>query len=160
MSRLQLQIRESKYFQLGSGSLLFRPIRASFQFLTDSGSGGHLTVNATTSLSPLNLTFVGAPVDSTLVLYGATALSNAFLRLHETFEGIFRLASTFTSPTVKYDQGAEHRDPAKRGRERIVEYNVNNRILDGKAVWGKDTDAGKRGRVDLFSSIGKVELSL
>ncbi len=85
---------------------------------TSSASEGNFHVVGRTSNAPLSLTFVDAPVDSSLSLAASTSNSPARVVLHKTYEGTFDLASSLVfRPEVEW---SPVNDPTERDRHRRV----------------------------------------
>jgi hypothetical protein len=130
---------------------------AGMSLVSGGGTGGKFKVIGTTSLSALDLGFITAPVASSLVLDAQTSLAPATIKLHETFEGTFRLSTSLKRPTVKVNERVE--DPAGKGRRRKVEIHSDGPShTSGSISWSEEGD--DLGSVNVGTSLSPVVLEL
>lgn len=122
-------------------------------------TGGNFKVSTHTSNSPLNTTFLDAPVDSVLDFEGHASNSPAYARTHPTFEGEFHLRTSAWFPvTVQADEGVE--DPAGKDRKRIFELRkVNRGTAEGNVKWLPEEEK-TLGKVVLTTSNSPISLNL
>lgn len=124
---------------------------------TSDATKGKYWASAHTANAPLHLSFVDAPVDSTLTLDAHTANSPAEVSLHKTFEGKFELSSSvWFTPEVQWHPVD---DPAKRERKRRVSVSqVGRGHVQGNVAWAEEGET--RGEVTVKTSNSPVRLHL
>jgi len=133
------------------------PIHANVN-LASKETGGNFAVAASTQNSPINIDFLSAPVDSALSLSAHTSIAPVGVKLHETYQGAFKLRTSLSRARVIQNQ--ERTDPAGKGRKRKVTGvdGPSRSSASGTAVW---SDEGlELGTVDLESSLAPVSLVL
>ena len=113
-------------------------------------------VDAATSVSVLDLTFLSAPVNSALSLTASTSLAPARVKLHETYQGSFNLKTSLSSPKVEYDP--RQADPAGEGRSRKVDIRWMRPLVEGSATWSEE--GLELGSVDVETSLSPAFLAL
>ncbi|KAI0712789.1 hypothetical protein C8T65DRAFT_173664 [Cerioporus squamosus] len=126
---------------------------------TSDASKGTFHVTTRTENAPLYLTFVDAPVDSSLTVNAHTSNSPGHVTLHPTYEGTYDASSTLIfRPEVRWT-GAE--DPYGRGARRIVRIDENTRKgprVSGGVSW---THGGEsKGKVTVETSNSPLRLDL
>ncbi|KAF9463996.1 hypothetical protein BDZ94DRAFT_1217155 [Collybia nuda] len=94
-------------------------VTARMSLSSTARMGGQFKVTGFTTIGPLYLAFVDAPVGSGLLLNAQTSFAPATVDLHSTYEGEFRLATSSKQAIVSVDNSVM--DPAGRGRRRAVE---------------------------------------
>jgi len=131
---------------------------------TDSKHNGKYNVVAQNGNSPNQLRFRDAPVDSVLNVTSETAMAESYVKLHETFEGMFTLKSTpFQTPVVDMPNGKVE-DPAGKNRERRVKFSeAGSGTVKGVVSWvgddGED-DEKEVGNVKISTAFGEAKLVL
>ena len=114
---------------------------------------------ARTENAPLYITFLEAPIDSSLEVDARTSSAPAHVSLDRTYQGTFDASSTLIfSPQVRW-KAAE--DPSGRGAQRIVRIDDNNRTgphVRGGVSW---THGGEsKGSVIVETSNSPLRLDL
>lgn len=101
--------------------------------------------------------FVEAPLGSALFLDVRSSFSPVTVRLHETFEGSFSIASSYNAPNIEVDYEVE--DPSGQGRNRTVETHVSRQgFVDGTVSWSEE---GKfSGGIRVLSTQSSVTLKV
>ncbi|KAF8627774.1 hypothetical protein AX17_006139 [Amanita inopinata Kibby_2008] len=122
----------------------------------ERSNGGDFNVIATTSNSPLRLTFPFAPLDSKLTLHAKTRNSPLQVSLHPTYEGGFKVSSTNFRPSVVVKPGID--DPAGEGRERDVRISDQRNQVSGSVSWSGE--GKQRGNVDVATTNSPAVLEM
>jgi hypothetical protein len=121
-------------------------------------SGGKYKVSATTSNSPLTVTFPTSPIDALLNLKATTSHSPAYVDLHPAYEGSFDIHSSSFKPVIE-EQHAE--DPSAKGRQRnVVVLDKGPYSVSGIVYWGTLDDDKVLGSVDVVNSHSPTRLRL
>jgi hypothetical protein len=87
-----------------------------------------------------------------------TSLAPATAKLHETYEGKFRVATIFNKPEVFIDKDVE--DPSGKNRERKFNMERVRGALAGSVQWGDDEEGVKMGVVNIETTFAPVSLKL
>ncbi|TFK83281.1 hypothetical protein K466DRAFT_267840 [Polyporus arcularius HHB13444] len=126
---------------------------------TSDASRGTFYITTRTENAPLYLTFVDAPVNSSLTVNVHTSNSPGHVTLHPTYEGTYDASSTLIfRPEVRW---TAVEDPSGRGARRIVRLDENARTgprVSGGVSW---THGGEsKGRVTTETSNSPFRLDL
>jgi len=125
---------------------------------TKSAKGGRFTLDATTSNGRLNLNVPTIPFDSALTLSGKTSNSPAdvYLDKRGSFEGLYKLETSNSMPTVERADSGDKKD----GQRRVLEKTLGGKgSSQGKVYWGR-WDKGRDGSLQLKTSNSKVYASV
>ena len=98
----------------------------------DYGGGGQYTVDVVTSNSRIAVDFPDAAVNSRLFFTAKTSNSNAFVKLHPTFEGQFEVKTSNQVAQVFYQPVS---DPTGEHRPRSVNIMRKGSFANGQAIW-------------------------
>jgi len=125
--------------------------------LSKKGLGGSYKVTSETVNAKNVVAFPFISPDAELDLSVETAMANALVQLHESYEGEFTLHSGSFSKTLVYIRD-DVKDPAGRGRKRRSQASGRRGEAKGRVWWGdEDGDQGK-GVVRVETSFGNAEL--
>jgi len=121
---------------------------------------GVFDVTASTAHANVNLNFISAPVDSTLNLKASTASASAYVKLHETYEGSFRLSTALGKAEVVENNGVE--DPKGKKRTRRVSYDRKTKwATSGSVFWESGNDLlEENGHAYVHTALGDAILVL
>jgi hypothetical protein len=137
------------------------PIKTPISLVSTAkgGAGGVFTVNAATTNGRLDLSFPKQPLDSKLQLQGHSTNSGALVSLNPAYEGAFLLTTSNAVPTTSQ---TERKDPAGKGRKRVVRFGRVGRIpvLEGTVSWGDDDHPETHGSVVVSTTNGRNVLEL
>ncbi|KAJ7647891.1 hypothetical protein FB45DRAFT_894691 [Roridomyces roridus] len=135
------------------------PIDVGIVLTTQSGSGGDLSVTASTTSGHLTASIQSLPIDAALAFTGTTTNSGAMLKLPSTFDGDFDVRTTNAAATV-HRVNPHERDPASKDRVRTIQSSPNSRKTraTGSVFWGpKNT---RRGKAVLRTTNGAADIYL
>jgi hypothetical protein len=124
---------------------------AKVHLTTNAHKGGDFRVTGTTSNGGLNLELPTSPVDSALNLMARTSNAAAEVRLHNAYQGFFRVATSahFVPSVTQVDESGEDK--------RQIEYSaVRGREINGYAYLKEKNK--ELGRVVLSTSNAPAEL--
>ncbi|KAJ3796304.1 hypothetical protein GGU11DRAFT_788851 [Lentinula aff. detonsa] len=132
-----------------SGSII---LGAPLSSTTTSERGGNFSINASTQLGGLSLTFPSAPQSCNLHLHGSTSLGPADITLPKTYEGTFHAQTSMGPAFAGLGNGME------REQRRLV-FEQNGAVL--KKGWICSSDEGRhRGEAKVMTSMAPVMLRL
>jgi hypothetical protein len=128
----------------------------------ENKTSGAFAVDMHTSNSPLKVDFLDQAPDSLLKLDAHTSNSPASVRLHPSFEGIFKLKTSIFTAIVSPDADVE--DPAGRGRKRSVNVRTVGHgagIVHGDVAWvPENPNLAPAGKVEASTRNSPLHLSL
>ncbi|RPD57430.1 hypothetical protein L226DRAFT_467615 [Lentinus tigrinus ALCF2SS1-7] len=127
---------------------------------TSDGTKGTFHVTTRTENAPLYLTFVEAPIDSSLTVNAHTSNSPGHVTLHKTYEGTFDASSTLIfRPEVRWSPAE---DPSGRGARRVVRFDENTMKgphVSGGVSWTYGGEDKGRVAVETSNSPFRLDLS-
>ncbi|KAG6906538.1 hypothetical protein DXG01_013416 [Tephrocybe rancida] len=130
-------------------------VEADLSLESANETGGKYKLTAKTANAPLDLHFSDAPVDSVLNVNAHTAVAPATITLHKTYEGTYTASTSLSRPRVIYEH--EEEDPAGKGRQRKINWQIRGSTVSGSARWGDD-DKELLGSVGVHTSLAPVTL--
>lgn len=107
----------------------------SLSSATRERTSGTYNISARTSNGPITMSFPQSPLNATQYIDARTSNAPLFVKLHNAFEGEFRLRTSNGPSNVQRHQQAC--DPSGAGRMRIVELAHGGMgAVAGNATWG------------------------
>ncbi|KAG5719396.1 hypothetical protein E4T56_gene13462 [Termitomyces sp. T112] len=135
-------------------------IKGTLALESANESRGKFKIFARTSVSPLQLSFVEAPVDSVLLLDATTSLGPAAVSLDSTYEGSYTAVTSLQRPSILFNPDVE--DPAGKGRKRQMRSSPSRGpIASGTVRWSDGDDHKKLlGNVNVRTSLAPLTLKI